>query len=220
VSFLLMVVLFFFTLCGAEVTQTGGNLPQSENISQLLDDAEAKRLTNPKQFSDNLHSLSETVDVMSNYQWCLFQFLRNYELAYQGDMDGATESLNNLLNKCEDSRASLRINSMLANIYTIKGEFEKAVKKIDAVIEAANRTDDVKSRMIAYSAASIVYDLFEQSDLSQKYSQLLYQTDPNPNSLCKSNYYRLNSQLSSDIQVSEAEVNEVVQNCLAIIFSQ
>lgn len=214
-TFFLCVQALF--LCVPVALSSDADLKKSEElpyITHLLLHAESKRLNNPKVFSSELNSLSEHQPLMSKYQLCHFQFLKNYQISYQGKYQKAIKSLEKLLTECDDLRAQIRINAMLANIYVNSGQFEKSIINMDAVIENANQTDDKPSKIMAYSVASIVYNLLKQTQLSQEYSQLLYRTEPNSSNLCKANYYKIRSALVTKDELFDAEtVEATVEEC-------
>lgn len=186
------------------------------NITELLLTAESKRLSNPKVFSNELKSLEKLSQSMSGFQSCHFQFLKNYELSFQGKYQIAIKSLEQLLEQCDDLRVRIRINAMLANVFAIGGQFEKSINHIDAVIENASQTTDVTSKVMAYSVASIVYNMLKQTELSKKYSQLLYQVDPSPSNLCKVEYYKVRSALiNQDESFDNDGVQKIVDQCIA-----
>jgi len=186
------------------------------NITELLLEAESKRLSEPKMFADELKSLEQYSQLMSDYQSCHFRFLKNYELSFRGKYQEATESLEQLLEQCEDPRVRTRISAMLANIFVIGGQFEKSINQMDAVIENASQTDDKTTKIMAYSVASIVYNLLKQTELSSEYIQLLYQIDPSPSNLCKVDYYHVLSALINDNESYDFDrVQKIADQCFA-----
>ncbi len=209
---ILMQVLWFTTVTLAQNIEH--LLEEPENLTQLILAAEAKRRSSPEEFSDDLKYLKLQVQQMSPYQFCHYQFLVNYEISFKGDHPQAIANLEKLVTQCEDLRALIRINAMLANIYVIGGKFEPALINIDAVISNAEQTNDKPSRVLAYSVAAIVYNLLKQTDLSQQYSQLLYQLDPTESHKCEADYYKARALLVAETGINGTDMDAVAQQCL------
>lgn len=185
-------------------------------ITEQLLEIESKRLSAPKEFVDELIQLADKNVFMSQYQQCHFKFLQSYATSFKGEHQKAIVNLEQLLSTCTDLRALIRIHAMLSNIYVIGGQFEKALFYMDQVIESAEKTDDIHSRTLAYSAAAIVYNSLNQTDLSQQYSQLLYKTAPTDSNQCQADYYQLRAELVSlPVTVEADQVKKVVSQCMS-----
>ncbi len=209
----LCLLLFFIPFSDASVSS---DKSEPNDYTELLLTAEGLRLTDPDGFSDRLESLRLLQSDMSSYQKCHLDYLNSYELAYQGKANDAILLLNEGVNVCEDLRVKVRMFGMLANLHVILGDFEKASYNIDVAIRNIELTQDKPTRVLGYSAASIVYDILKQNELSAKYANLLYQTEPTLSNLCKATYYKyLHIFETAADQVIDSEVINAVDQCKA-----
>lgn len=184
----LSLVTLFFTGTVSAKAQLGIS-DEDQSITNKIIETEKIRLTNPELFASQLEILKSQYQEMSDYQVCHTKYLENYLLAFQGKNILAINGLEQLLQSCEDLKVRIRINALLANLSIMSGDFEKSSMNIDLVIQNAEQTSDLNSRNMAYSAASIVYDSLGQKDLSQQYSQLLYNNNPNIENKCRAQFF-------------------------------
>lgn len=159
---------------------------------------ESIRLSKHQSFIAGLDQLEGDLSKMSDYQICHFQFLRAYQTAFAGNSTQAVSDLEKIIPLCDDLRARIRIHALIANITAIAGDYLKASEHVDDAIQNAEQTSDLKSKFIAYSGASVVYNLLDQKELSVKYSELLYNLEPNDENLCRVQYSKHMYHLDGD----------------------
>jgi diguanylate cyclase (GGDEF)-like protein len=171
----------------ADLTVSG----EPQEITDRILTTESIRLSDPKRFASEINLLETKTTEMSSYQKCHLEYLKHYQTAFEGNNTTALEGLQSMLQRCDDLRVRIRVNALIANLSVMSGDFEQTALNIDLVIQNAEQTPDKQSRIMAYSVASIVYDMLGQSELSKKYSELLYNREPNAENLCKATYFSL-----------------------------
>ncbi|WP_223787709.1 GGDEF domain-containing protein [Marinicella meishanensis] len=132
--------------------------------------------------------------------------------------------MENLIPNCEDLRVRIRVNALIANIAVIGGDYIKASNNIDLVIQNAEQTSDVTSKLLAYSVAAIVYNLLDQRELGVKYSQLLYNLEPSEKNLCHLHYSSNVHHLDKDNPpIDFSKISSMSEQCRAsgnLLYSQ
>ncbi len=198
------------TLAQADPDSTGEPPHLTEEILRL----ENIRLSNHNEFIAGLDLLENKLSQMSAYQVCHYQFLRAYQTAFAGESLQAVSDLEKIIPLCDDLRARIRIDALISNISAISGDYKKASYHVDNAIQNAEQTVDKKSKLIAYSGASVVYNLLDQKELSVKYSELHYNLEPNDENLCRVQYSKNMYHLDGDQDAPDLEtILEIAKNC-------
>ncbi len=199
-------------------------LGEPQYITDELLRLESLRLNDPKAFSEGLEALGFDQIKMSSYQQCHYTFLKSYQKAFKGESLEAIELMENLIPNCEDLRVRIRVNALIANIAVIGGDYIKASNNIDLVIQNAEQTSDVTSKLLAYSVAAIVYNLLDQRELGVKYSQLLYNLEPSEKNLCHLHYSSNVHHLDKDNPpIDFSKISSMSEQCRAsgnLLYSQ
>lgn len=190
--FTLLAALLLLTAANSQADDSSG---EPVHITEEIMRLEGLRLSDPQAFSQGLDQLDGQQGAMSAYQVCHYNFLKAYRTAFTGQALKAVEDMEQVLPLCDDLRAKIRINALIANISSISGDYLKASEQIDNAIQNANQTEDELTKSIAYSGASTVYSVMDQYDLSVNYSELLYNNSPNEENLCRLRYYQVEQML-------------------------
>ena len=208
-TFLAALLLFTATISQAD-DSSGEPVQITEEIMRL----EGLRLSDPQAFSQGLDQLDGQQGSMSAYQVCHYNFLKAYRTAFTGQALKAVADMEQVLPLCEDLRAKIRINALIANISAISGDYLKASEQIDNAIQNANQTEDELTKSIAYSGASTVYSVMDQYDLSVNYSELLYNNSPSDENLCRLRYYQVEQMLEDPaIEADFAVISNHAEQC-------
>ncbi|WP_267176288.1 GGDEF domain-containing protein [Marinicella marina] len=194
--------------------QITSDLAEPVFITDKLLELESKRLSDYELFLDGLSELEQTQGSMSSYQYCHFRFLKAYKVAFEGLTQEAINQMKEIIPSCDDLRARIRIEALVANLSALVGDYENASFFIDAVINKVEQTADIASKVIAYTAASMVYNLLDQKELSIEYSKLLYSLSPTDENLCRLHYSKNLHHLDSDSsKTSMVEIKDIADEC-------
>ncbi len=187
---------------------------KSNNINQILVEAESMRSGNFQQFEDKLKLLEKSEKIFSAYQRCLFNYLSIYKISLIGQFESASKQLNQLFGECEDLDIKLKIKSLLANLYVISGDYLKAISSLDFLFPNVDKTSNKTNKYLAYMAAIVVYDLVDQYQLSLKFSDLLLNENPPESYICKAKIYKYISLIkSNNSSPSESEIETAIKHC-------
>ncbi len=185
------IMIMFLVFCGVGYSQTQSSQSgEPEYITNEILRLESIRISDHEAFVTGLEKLTSEKHKMSAYQLCHMKFLQAYQVAFQGDTQQAISDVEDLVPLCEDLRARIRMDAVLANLSALSGDYSKASKFIDNTIKNVEQTSDIKSKAIAYTAASMVYNLLDQKELSVKYSEILYRLVPSAENKCRLEYTR------------------------------
>ena len=189
---------------------------EPNHITAEINRLEELRLSDPGEFSKGVDELSEYTSKMSGYQHCHYQFLRGYQKAFKGLSAEAVDLMESVVDECDDLRAKIRLNALIANISAIGGDYEKASSYIDQAINNAEQTSDEGSKGIAYSGASMVYNILNQHDLSAEYSELLFDIDSSSENRCRLTFTKNLKLINIDNKLPPFnEVHSAAETCKA-----
>ncbi len=207
---ILFICLFFM---GVVFTQ-----PSKFTVSEtqsFLEFTENVRLTDYPMFLKNMVVLESTKSSFSNNQQCFFQYLKSYHLSYQGQFDTAKKKIKKLINGCQDENVYIRLNSLLANISAISGDYNQAVSRVDDILSKINEIKDPQLKYQIYPTAFMVYRLVNQAELSIKFSDLMIDENPPKHLLCKALANKNLSQFKLDNQIiNDDKVQETIDICM------
>jgi len=211
---LIITLLAALLLLSATNSQADDSSGEPAHITEEIMRLEGLRLSDPQSFSLGLDQLDGQQSSMSAYQVCHYNFLKAYRTAFTGQAQLAVKDMEQVLPLCDDLRAKIRLNALIANISAISGDYLKASEQIDNAIKNANQTEDQLSKSIAYSGASTVYSVMNQYDLSVKYSELLYNNSPSEENQCRMLFYQAVQILEEQgANADYTTVNEHIRQC-------
>ncbi|MCF6318027.1 MAG: GGDEF domain-containing protein [Proteobacteria bacterium] len=184
-------------------------------IQSVLETTEDIRLTDYPNFLKNMSSLESKQDLFTTNQNCLFQYLKNYKISYEGRFEIAKRNIKDVLSGCHDANVRIRLNSLLANISAISGDYNQAISRLDDTLSKLDETTDLQLKFHIYQAASIVYRLVDQYELSIKFSELMISENPPKKLLCKAEVnkalatFKINS-----IVLDDSEIKKTIDHCM------
>jgi diguanylate cyclase (GGDEF)-like protein len=211
---LILIILAALLLYTAPETLAADKSGEPLHLTEEIMRLEGLRLSDPQGFRQGLDELNTQQGSMSAYQLCHFNFLKAYRTAFTGQPLKAVEDMEQVLPLCDDLRAKISLNALIANISAISGDYLKASEQIDNAIQNADQTEDLTTKSIAYSGASTVYSIMDQYDLSVKYSELLYNTQPSDENLCRLRYYQVEELLEDAEQsIQSSTIDDYARQC-------
>jgi len=189
----------------------------SYQIQQLLLNTEQLRTNNVIKFKENLSDLEIIKNKFTSSQNCYYKYLKTYHDSLKGNYRKTISDLNTLAKECNDLKVKIRIHSLLANLYGISQEYKESISNLDFAVNNIDKISDTKTKILVYTAASIVYYLINQYDLSIQFSNLMIEMDVNDVALCKANVMKFNSLLKIEKKISFNEsIPRVIENCHAL----
>ncbi len=186
-------------------------LTDPESINQEMLRLEAIRISDHDGFAKGLENLALVADGMTAFQSCHYGFLKAYQTAFKGDYQTAIDDAKQLKARCKDIKNIVRMDALLANLAALRGDYNDASLYIDTTINELKETTDTTTKIIAYSAAAMVYNILGQKQLSIKYSEILYNLQPTTENKCRlqfsKNHFYLHDS-SSDVPVNEVDYSD------------
>jgi diguanylate cyclase (GGDEF)-like protein len=216
----------FLFICLLALTNMASfaNQPKQVDIQSLLEETESIRLIDYPQFLKNISHLETLQDSFSHNQSCLFEYLKSYQISYDGQLDKAKQFIAKRLNDCKDINVNVRLNGLLANISAISGDYIQAVSILDKVISKLDQIQDKPTKYHLYGAAYLVYHLVNQADLSQKFADLMINENPPNQLLCKAKAYKYLATLKLTKQkLDNKDIQNTIDFCMnnkQVIYAQ
>ena len=161
-------------LCVA--TLAASPAPQNE-ISALLEKADADRNVNYEAFSSILESAQKQRDGMSPAQREYLQYLEAWKSAYDGDQQTALARLTTLMDNSQDSTLRLRAGATAVTMLIFGKRYEEAFSRLSGVLQLLPEVSDTRAREQAWLNAAALYNEVGQYDLSLSYAQRVIDTN-------------------------------------------
>ena len=191
------------------------NIPFStHDIENLLKKTDEIRTSDFKKLSENLSTLTEIKNSLTPYQLCYYHFLSAYKLGLSGDIEQSIQQLKETKADCKSLSITVRVESLLANIYAISGDYQNALSSLDTILSEIDNISDKQLKLLIYSTSYVVYDLVSQNQLSLDFSQLVINQNPLEKDLCKASVYKYIAIIKLNQRgIQEAEINKVIDQC-------
>lgn len=205
---------------GAQINQTNpatgvANVSERIDVDKLLSETDAIRTSDFNEFTKNLKVLSDLQSEFTEKQHCFYRFLSAYELALRGDAQNSLKQFQEINNDCKYVDITIRVESLLANMSAISGDYQKALFYLDNILSQSDNIQDEYLRLSVYSSAYIVYDLLNQNQLSLDFAQIVIDRSPPPKQLCTASVYKYFSLLKLDLdEIKESDVSNVINYCI------
>lgn len=163
--------------------------PVSIQIDDLLVSAEANKVREPEKFKDNLTQLGNMKHEMNNQQREVLKFLQGYQLAYEGDNAKAMDVYDGLINNATYEVVKYRALVSAANISAVRRNYSDSLEYLDQAFNLSKKIQGQINEQHLWAVAAIVYNLFEDYELSLRFADLVLKDKRLPdNDLSK--YYR------------------------------
>ena len=184
------------------------------DITDFLNKTEDLRTKNHSEFSSNLKILSNQSNKFTPIQQCFYDYLVSYGLIYKGDFIKGEKKAIEVFNQCEDIEIKVRTKILLANYFVNMKKYYDAINNLNFAISNLDKIKSKKVKHFAYSVSFLVYEMFNQNELSLKFSELLINDTPSDNDLCLSKLNIFNITLKSNYSVEiDEEVDHAIKFC-------
>jgi len=137
-------------------------LANSSDIDDRLKNAEAIKTSDVKTFSGILLELRSLSNEFSFEQKYYFLYLTGYEFSYQGKLDQAIASYQEVFSNSTIKSMKYRSALSLINIYAVTKEWDKGFEYIDYILNIRNEISDKKIRHLGMLAVTIFQVEVEQ----------------------------------------------------------
>jgi diguanylate cyclase (GGDEF)-like protein len=156
-----------------------------QEIDPLLQLTEQIGTSNPQQFNDNLSILKKYQANFNLQQRDYYDYLVYYQQGYKGQFIDSLKNFNNLFERTQNNEIKFRTKAKIANIHIISGNVTEAINALDYVLNQIKDIDNQFLKQEGYKVASTIYFLLEEFTLSQDFSNLMLNNNPNSDDYCK-----------------------------------
>ena len=224
VYFVIFFIFHVLPVCSYSKQDVTSEKLYQEEIYQQLIATEDVRTQDFNKFSQNLLLLIKERKKFSKDNQCYFDYLSAYQSSFLGKFKLAIDELHQLFNKCKDLKIKVRVKALLANLYAISGDYQKAILNLDFIISNIDNIKDPTTKYFAYIPAFIVYDIVDQADLSLKFAELLINERPPEKYLCKGLLFKYKALFGTSYQNDlDSDIQSAIKLCKQageIIYSQ
>ncbi|KIO37984.1 diguanylate cyclase [Shewanella sp. cp20] len=202
VSYLLLLLIFFFSQSMAEEVDIDATLAQADQLKS----------SNPKAFSELLNTIErESLDTQQQY---FLNYLRGYELTYQGKQVESIAVFNEILNSSANEKLKFRANQTLINIYAISQEWTKGLTHLSKNFQLIKQIQDPETTQNGLAIAAIFYNQIEQYELGLSYAEKVKNSKPSKRNTCLANGLAIEAQLGlNQLEVDSPGLQAALASC-------
>ncbi len=202
VRYLLLLLIFFFSQSMAEEVDIDATLTQADQLKS----------SNPKAFSELLNTLEK--ESLNPQQRYFLDYLRGYELTYQGKQAQSIDVFNKILNSNANETLKFRANQTLINIYAISQDWSKGLTHLSKNFQFIEQIKDPETVQSGLAIAAIFYNQIEQYELGLSYAEKLRSSKPSKRNSCLANGLAIEAQLGlNQLEVDSPSLQVAVASC-------
>ncbi|QYJ93017.1 GGDEF domain-containing protein [Shewanella spartinae] len=202
VRYLLLLLIFFFSQSMAEEVDIDATLTQADQLKS----------SNPKAFSELLNTLEK--EPLNPQQRYFLDYLRGYELTYQGKQAQSIDVFNKILNSNANETLKFRANQTLINIYAISQDWSKGLTHLSKNFQFIEQIKDPETVQSGLAIAAIFYNQIEQYELGLSYAEKLRSSKPSKRNTCLANGLAIEAQLGlNQLEVDSPSLPAAVASC-------
>ncbi|QYJ81665.1 GGDEF domain-containing protein [Shewanella aegiceratis] len=202
VRYLLLLLIFFFSQSMAEEVDIDATLTQADQLKS----------SNPKAFSELLNTLEK--EPLNPQQRYFLDYLRGYELTYQGKQAQSIDVFNKILNSNANETLKFRANQTLINIYAISQDWSKGLTHLSKNFQFIEQIKDPETVQSGLAIAAIFYNQIEQYELGLSYAEKLRSSKPSKRNTCLANGLAIEAQLGlNQLEVDSPSLQAAVASC-------
>ena len=172
---------------------------ESEEINQLLLQAERSRTANHTEFNSILEKLKPQFDEFSVNQKYYYLYLEGTRLAYQGDIEKAVGIYVHIKNNSQNTEQKYRASGALVNLYALTKNWLSGFEYLDFINSSHEAILNKDIRHQGLISAAIFYNELEQYEMTQSVVGRLLTEQVAGRNLC----IALNAKLKADLFLEE-----------------
>ncbi|MCG9739703.1 GGDEF domain-containing protein [Shewanella insulae] len=187
-------------------------MAEEVDIDATLTQADQLKSSNPNAFSELLNTLEkQTLNPQQRY---FLDYLRGYELTYQGKQAQSIEVFNRILNSNANETLKFRANQTLINIYAISQDWSKGLSHLSKNFQFIGQIKDPETVQSGLAIAAIFYNQIEQYELGLSYAEKLRNSKPSKRNACLANGLAIEAQLGlNQLEVDSPSLQTAVASC-------
>ncbi|WP_139381606.1 sensor domain-containing diguanylate cyclase [Pseudoxanthomonas indica] len=186
-------------------------------VSELLEQAETLRSSDPARFDALLTQVSQRKQELSSAQGQQLAYLQAYRLAFAGDYDNAIPRLKNLIADSPDSDTRFRAGALLVNIYTKSRQFADGLRQLGDTLVHIDQVHNSDIRTHGLIEAAYIHNEVGQYRLGLHYAERLLAAELPPRTRCFAEYLRYDAmQNLAVLPTSDAPMEEAIRTCESI----
>lgn len=187
-------------------------MAEEVDIDATLTQADQLKSSNPKAFSELLNTLEK--EPLNPQQRYFLDYLRGYELTYQGKQAQSIDVFNKILNSNANETLKFRANQTLINIYAISQDWSKGLTHLSKNFQFIEQIKDPETVQSGLAIAAIFYNQIEQYELGLSYAEKLRSSKPSKRNTCLANGLAIEAQLGlNQLEVDSPSLQAAVASC-------
>ena len=189
----------------------------SVHVDVLLHEAEQVKSAKPARFSELLHELDAAADQATPGQREHLGYLHAYADAFGGRYTDALAAARRLATDAGDEALRVRARALIVVIHGLSRHFAEGLRELELLHEALPSVEDVDVRRQAlFASAGLYYQVGQYALAIRDLDQLLERSGSlSERDRCLFTQLRQASRLATGAAIAEADVQAVIDRCLA-----
>ncbi len=186
----------------------------SNSIGLLLEQADAARSSDPKEFQKLLVQLNAQTDQTTLQQREHLAYLNAYAQAFEGHFDESVKQAKRLIDTSSDINLQFRAGVLIVNSYAVDGRFNEGLHQLGQTLSLIDRMKDPELRQYGFLAAATLYNEIGQYQLGRRYAEMVTPEPASERMLCFANYLKFNALLNLNaLPANDAPMLQAIDQC-------
>ncbi|MCB1583299.1 MAG: GGDEF domain-containing protein [Marinicella sp.] len=188
----------------------------SQTLNDIFIEADQNKAINSDKFNQAIEEIQKRSAELSIFQTEFLNYLITFNHISAGHYEDAIYELEELQKNAQSAKVKIRSLLSLSNIYAFIKQYENAFTRLNYVTENLETINNQEVKQVAYLAMANTYLLTNQYQLSEKFSSLLLDQNPNPKIKCRANNYRLSALLkySPGLVDKKVDIDQAITQCI------
>ncbi|WP_285164571.1 sensor domain-containing diguanylate cyclase [Shewanella goraebulensis] len=209
----LLLVCFFISFTSQSLASSDVKL----EIDSLLAKADDLRSKDPQQFNELILKLNSLNNNLSSKQEDYLEYLKGYQLAFNGDFNQAELVWERISAKGSTTEIKFRSNLSLINIYAYTKEWSKGLSFLEENLKNLHLINNPELSQLGISAAAIFYNQIGQYELGLKFANQLDSLMLEGRNLCVARHQIAESKFHLKIlKLGSEDINNAIASCSLI----
>lgn len=186
-----------------------------EEAGGLLRKADKVKTSDYSEFTSIMKLLGDEANELSPSQRQHLQYLRGWQIAYEGDYENAVAIFKTIVADSTDTTLQVRAHATMVNVLVIAKRYEEAFAQLSRLLELLPKVSDRDARDQGLGVASLLYNRVGQYDLSVSYAEKLTQEGANGRGACTGRELKLDALYrSTKLQTVGSEFQAGIDACV------
>jgi len=186
----------------------------STEFETKLEQADALRSSDPKQFETLLLQLEAVASTATSDQLEQLRYLQAYRMAYSGQYNLAIQKASAIFAQSKNVTTKYRAGLLMTNSYAATRDYVAGFGILDKTLQLQDKIKDPEHRHDGLFIAALLYNQVGQYQLGKNYAEQILADKPTPRLHCLADSLRLESMYNlKSLPANDEEIEAMIGSC-------